>query len=85
MEFDEQMLRYFGTTDLGAVSPAVLATGHERLAVDFGLESNRGRRFAMWALMHLLGNAPDPDAAFADPLDQDAARNFRDLLAAGNS
>jgi len=59
----------------------VLASGMERLEVDFGLEKDRGRRFAMWALMHILGNAPDLDVAFKDPADQDAARDFMDMLA----
>lgn len=81
MDFDDQMLRYFGATDLGVVSPAVLASGKERLAVEFGLEADRGRRFAMWALMHILGNAPDLDVAFKDPADQNAARDFMDMLA----
>jgi hypothetical protein len=45
-----------GSTDSGA-----LESGKERLAVEFGLERDRGRRFAMWALMHILGNAPDLD------------------------
>lgn len=81
MDFDDQMRRYFGVADLGAVSPAVLASGIERLTVDFGLEKDRGRRFAMWALMHILGHAPDLDVAFKDPADQDAARDFMDLLA----
>jgi hypothetical protein len=81
MDFDDQMRRYFGSTDLGAVTPAVLADGKERLAVDMGLEKDRGRRFAMWALMHMLGNAPDLDVAFKDADDQNAARDFMDMLA----
>lgn len=81
MDFDDQMRRYFGSTDLGDVTPAVLTSGKERLAVDFGLEKDRGRRFAMWALMHILGNAPDLDVAFKDPADQDAARDFMHMLA----
>lgn len=80
MEFDDQMRRYFGETDLGAVSPAVIEAGKERLAVEFGLEKDRGRRFAMWALMHILGNAPDLDLAFEDAADRNAARDFMDML-----
>lgn len=82
MDFDDQMRRYFGSTDLGEVSAAVLESGKERLAVDFGLEKDRGRRFAMWALMHILGNAPDLDIAFTDPNEQNAAREFMDMMAA---
>lgn len=80
MDFDDQMQRYFGATDLGVVSPAMLEAGQERLTVDFWLEKDRGRRFAMWALMYILGNAPDLDVAFKDTADQNAARDFMDML-----
>jgi hypothetical protein len=49
------------------------------MRVDFGLEKDRGRRFALWALMHMLGDAPDLDIAFKDEADREAARNFMDL------
>lgn len=81
MDFDDQLQRYFATADLESVSPAMLESGKERLAVDFGLEKDRGRRFAMWALMHILGNAPDLDIAFKDRAEQEAARDFMDMLA----
>lgn len=80
MDFDDQMQRYFGATDLDAVSPAALEAGKERLAVDFGLEQDRGRKFAMWALMHILGNAPDLDVAFKEASDRNAARDFMEML-----
>ena len=79
MNLDDQLSHYFGTSDLGAVTPAVLATGVERMAVDLGLEKDRERKFALWALMHMLGDAPDLDVAFADERDREAARNFMDL------
>ena len=79
MNFDDQLNRYFGTTDLASVPADALDTGLERMRVDLGLETDRGRRFALWALMHMLGAAPDLDAVFADELDRDAARNFMDL------
>lgn len=81
MDFDDQLRRYFGSTDLAAVSPDVLASGVERLSVDFGLERDRPRRFALWTLMHILGTAPDLDLAFKDPADRDAARDFMDMFA----
>jgi hypothetical protein len=59
------------------------AAGIDRLRVDFGLETDRGRRFALWALLHLLGQAPDLDVAFKDEADREAARDLMDLLAAG--
>lgn len=80
MDFDDQLVRHFGTTDLGSLSPDAMASGMERLSVEFGLETDRGRRFAMWCLMHILGNAPDLDIAFKDSADQSAARDFMDLM-----
>jgi hypothetical protein len=81
MDLDDQLHRYFGTADLASVPSQALAAGIERMAVDFGLERDRGRRFALWSLMHLLGSAPDLDVAFKDEADREAARNFMDLIA----
>jgi hypothetical protein len=80
MEFDDQLRRYFGTGDIGSIAPAALAAGIERMRVDLGLEKDRGRRFALWALMHMLGGAPDLDVAFTDERDREAARDFMDLV-----
>lgn len=85
MEFDDQMRRFFGTDDLGAVSSEGLASGIERMRVEFGLETDKGRRFAMWSLLYMLGSAPDLDVAFKDPRDRDAARTFMDLLDQANA
>lgn len=82
MQLDDQFLRYFGTTDIAAVPPAALASGVERMGVDLGLERDRGRRFALWSLLYLLGAAPDLDIAFPDPADRDAARDFMELAEA---
>jgi hypothetical protein len=82
MTFDDQLHRYFGTTDLAALSPDALASGIDRMKVDLGLETDRARRFALWALLHTLGEAPDLDVAFKDEADREAARNLMDLLAA---
>jgi len=80
MDLDDLLQRYFGTADLAEASPAVRAAGVERLRVEFGLETDRGRRFALWALLYQLGEAPDLDVAFKDPTDRDAARNLMELL-----
>lgn len=85
MEFDDQMRRFFGTDDLGAVSPAALASGVERMQVEFGLETGKGRKFAMWSLLYMLGAAPDLEAAFKGERDRDAARTFMDLLDRANA
>lgn len=55
------MRRFFGTDDLGAVSSEGLASGIERMLDEFGLETDKGRRFAMWSLLYMLGSAPDLD------------------------
>lgn len=84
MDFDDQLRRYFGTDDLSAIDPGALDAGIERMRVDFGLEQDRSRRFALWALLHMLGAAPDLDAAFEDEDERDAARNFMDFVASAD-
>ena len=84
MDLDDLLRRYFSSTDIATVSPDVLASGLERCQVDLGLEQDRGKRFALWALLYMLGSAPDLEAAFKDADDQEAARNFMDLLAAND-
>lgn len=79
MDLDDQLRRYFGTTDIATLSPDGLAAGAERMRVDFGMTQDRGRRFALWALMHMLGVAPDLDVAFEDPADRDAARDLMEM------
>ena len=80
MDLDDQLRRYFGTADLASVAPEALAAGTERMRVDLGLETDRSRRFALWALMHMLGDAPDLDIAFEDEADREAARDWMDLV-----
>ena len=79
MTFDDQLRNYFGTTDAASLSGEALQTGLERMRVDLGLEKDRGRRFALWALMHMLGAAPDLDVVFESEQEREAARNFMDL------
>ena len=83
MDLDDLLLRYFGTADPAEASPAVLETAIDRIRVDFGLEPDRGRRFALWSVLYLLGHAPDLDVAFKDEADREAARNLMDMLAGG--
>lgn len=80
MTFDDQLQRYFGTTDLAQVPPDAVAAGLERMRVDFGLEKDRGYRFALWTVMYILGDAPDLDIAFKDEKDRNAARDFMDMM-----
>jgi hypothetical protein len=79
MLLDDQLRRYFGTDDIAAIPPAALTAGVERIQVDFGLEKDRARRFALWTLLHMLGAAPDLEVAFKDDADRDAARTFMEL------
>lgn len=80
MNFDDQIGRYFGTSDLSDVPPAALEAGIEHMQVDLGLTTDRGERFALWALLHMLGCAPDLDVVFKQEEDREAARNFMDLI-----
>ena len=80
MDFDDQMRRYFGSADLPALTPVALEAGIEHMRVEFGLERDRSRRFALWTLMFMLGAAPDLDVAFKDRADQEAARDFMDMV-----
>lgn len=57
MDFDDQLVRYFGTRDIEGIPAAAFEAGTDRMRVDFGLEANPGRRFALWALMYMLGVA----------------------------
>lgn len=82
MDLDDLLQRYFATSDISTLSPNVLAAGIERCQVDLGLEQDRGKRFALWTLLHLLDAAPDLDVAFESEDDRDAARSFMELLEA---
>ena len=79
---EDLLQRYFGTQDLAEVDPAALPAGVERMRVDFGLERDRGHRFALWTLLYMLDAAPALAVAFENPADRDAARTMMDMLAA---
>lgn len=80
MNLDDQLRRYFGTDDLAAVTPPAIEAGVERMAVDLGMEQDRGRRFALWSLMYLLGAAPDLNVTFEAEEDREAARDFMEMM-----
>jgi hypothetical protein len=80
MDFDEQLRRTFGTADLDTLSPEAIQSGIEKMLVEFGLEKDSGRRFALWTLLHMLGAAPDLEIAFKDEEDREAARDFMDMI-----
>lgn len=81
MDLNDLLQRYFGTTDLAQASPAMQEAGVDRLRVDLGLETDRPKRFALWSMLYMLGQAPDLDVAFKDEADREAARNLMDLIA----
>ena len=85
MDLDDLLHRIFGTSDTSGLSQNAREAGIERIRVDFGLETDRGKRFALWALMFLFRAAPDLDVAFKEESDREAARNFMDLLAASEA
>lgn len=78
------MISCSATSELSEASPGMQKAGLDRLRVDFGLETDRPRRFALWSLLYLLGQAPDLDVAFKVEEDREAARNLMDLLAASD-
>ena len=78
----DMLQRYFGTSDLAAVEPTALPAGVDRMLVDFGLEKDRNRKFALWSMLLMFGSAPDLDLAFEHEEDREAARNLMDLMAA---
>lgn len=80
MDLDDQLRRYFGTDDLTTIAPTTLEAGLDRMKVDFGMDKDKGRRFALWTLMFMFGAAPDIDVAFADEDDRNAARDFMDMM-----
>ena len=84
MVFDDLLIRYFGTADTATLTPGGQAAGVEHLLVDFGLERDPGKRFALWSVLYLLKRAPDLDIAFKDAEHREAARNLMDLLAAAD-
>lgn len=84
MDFDDQIRRYFGISNLAAVPPEALNAGIEHMQVDLGLTKDRGERFALWALLHILGAAPDLDVVFKIEVDREAARSFMDLVQRGS-
>jgi hypothetical protein len=78
MDLDALLLHYFGTDDPDAITDLGFTIGSERLKVDFGTETDGGRRFALWTLMEVFGIAPTPAEAF--PKDPDLKRAAEDYL-----
>ena len=80
MDFDQLLVQFFGTEDIGTLAPEQIVGGMDRLRLQFGLERDEGRRFALWCLMYMLGAAPDLDVTFKTAEDREAARDFMDMM-----
>lgn len=80
MDLDALLHHYFGSGELEGLQPEELARGREALAIDFGVEREPGRKFALWVLMDALGFAPFPAEAF--PKHPELKRAAEDYLTA---
>ncbi|TVV70184.1 hypothetical protein [Sphingomonas solaris] len=80
MDFDQLLMRFFGTVDLEGLSADALVAGTTRLRLQFGMEKDEERRFGLWCLMYMLGTAPEVDQAFVSEEDRDAAQEFADSV-----
>jgi hypothetical protein len=78
MDFDQLLVRFFGTEEIASLPADQLLGGVERLRLQFGLEKDSGRRLALWCLLYMLGAAPELNKAFEDEADREAARDFMD-------
>lgn len=79
MDLDALLTHYFGSVALEEISPPVLERGQERLRIDFGVEPEPSRKFALWVLMEALGIAPLPAEAFEkEPALRAAADQYLD-------
>ena len=67
MDLDALLHHYFDSDDPDAIEPTRLALGKEKLTIDFGVERDPARRFALWTVMEAFGIAPLPADAFKDP------------------
>ena len=79
MDLDALLLHYFDTDEPEALSEADRTRGEERLRIDFGVEQEPSRKFALWVVMEGLGIAPLPAEAFdEEPALRAAAEKYLD-------
>lgn len=79
MDLEGLFVRYFGTASMEEVSEEALAAGQEQIAIDFAVEQEPSRRFALWVMMEGLGIAPAPADAFKDAAMRAAANAYLDM------
>jgi hypothetical protein len=80
MDLDTLLHHYFGRIRLETLPPETVTRGKEALAIDFGVEREPSRKFALWVLMHALDIAPLPAEAF--PKHPELKRAAEDWLTA---
>ncbi len=79
MDLDQLLHHYFGTADPDTLSPEAVDRARERMSIDFGIERDPSRRFALWTLMDAMGFAPVPAEAFEkEPALRAAAERYLD-------
>ncbi len=79
MDLDQLLTHYFGTADLDAIPQDRMDAARERMAIDFGVERDPSRKFALWTVMDALGFAPVPAEAFEkQPALRAAAERYLD-------
>ncbi|WP_294322498.1 hypothetical protein [uncultured Sphingomonas sp.] len=79
MDLDQLLRHYFGTADPDTLSAAAQDAARERMSIDFGVERDPSRRFALWTLMDAFGFAPPPAEAFEkEPALRAAADRYLD-------
>lgn len=76
MDLDDLLQHYFGAADIAALDDETIGRAREQIAIAFGTERDPGRRFALWAVLHATGAAPDPATAFKDPAERKAAEDY---------
>lgn len=77
MDLDTLVQHYFGSDDPASLDETEYDRAIERLGIDFGVEREPGRRFALWCLMDAIGVAPLPAEAFAkEPKLKAAAEDY---------
>lgn len=81
MDLDALLYHYFGTVELDTLDAGAIAAGADRVGIAYGTERDAGRRFALWALLHALGRAPDPAVAFKVPGERQAAQAYARVVA----
>lgn len=79
MDLDQLLTHYFGSADPETADPVTIDAARERMGVDFGVERDPSRRFALWTLMDAMGFAPTPAEAFEkEPALRAAAERYLD-------